>query len=125
MTSHHHDDLFPSDAEGMPFYVIVERRGNLGLLAGLRGCALAVLAIFTLAFVFVPLAVLRTTIVGLLQDATDGPNRQRQSEQSSEEDSIAHMIERPAPPAWNKRSGKRFRRRLACPAAKEQITKQG
>jgi hypothetical protein len=49
-----------------PSHVIVQSRGNPGLLAGLLGCALAILGIFTLGFVFVPLAAL-CALVGLLR----------------------------------------------------------
>lgn len=44
----------------------VERSGHPGLVAGLLGCVLAILGIFTLAFVFVPLAAL-CAVVGLLR----------------------------------------------------------
>ncbi len=52
--------------QGTPSHVIVQSRGNPGLLAGLLGCVLAVLGIFTLGFVFVPLAAL-CALVGLLR----------------------------------------------------------
>src|ERR1700689_1372135 len=45
-----------------------ERRRNRGVLAGLLGCIFAVLGIFTLGTLFVPIAAL-CTIVGLLRSA--------------------------------------------------------
>lgn len=61
-----YDGVLTPGPQGAPSRVIVETRGHAGLLAGLLSCILAILGIFTLAFVFIPLAVL-CAIVGLLR----------------------------------------------------------
>lgn len=49
-----------------PSHIVIESKGHPGLLAGLLGCVLAILGIFTLGFLFVPLAAI-CAVVGLLR----------------------------------------------------------
>lgn len=46
--------------------IVVERRGSPGVVAGLLGCVFGILGIFTLGFVFVPLAAV-CSLIGLLR----------------------------------------------------------
>jgi hypothetical protein len=48
--------------------VVIVRRGSPGLLAGLLACIFAVLGIFTLGFIFVPIAAL-CSLIGLINGA--------------------------------------------------------
>jgi hypothetical protein len=61
-----YDGTLTPGVQGAPSHVVIQSRGHPGLLAGLLGCVLAVLGIFTLGFVFVPLAAL-CALVGLLR----------------------------------------------------------
>jgi hypothetical protein len=54
-----------------PSHVVIQNRGHPGLLAGLLGCVFGVLGILTLAFVFVPIAVL-CSLVGLIRGMDRG-----------------------------------------------------
>jgi uncharacterized iron-regulated membrane protein len=61
-----YDGTLTPGVQGAPSRVVIQSRGHPGLLAGLFGCVLAILGIFTLGFVFVPLAAL-CALVGLLR----------------------------------------------------------
>jgi hypothetical protein len=54
-----------------PSHFVSQNRGHPGLLAGLLGCVFGVLGLFTLAFVFVPIATL-CSLVGLIRGMDRG-----------------------------------------------------
>jgi hypothetical protein len=54
-----------------PQIVVVMHRGSPGVLAGVMGCILGVLGVFTLGIVFVPLAALCSAI-GLVRGVSGG-----------------------------------------------------